>query len=232
MHIKKMLVVCALGCWFSAAVLAEEDNTFHALRLEVDAGENSQNEAVANWDVDGWIGGDTHKLWLKSEGEIVDQKTERSEIWALYSYNATDFWDVQAGVRYDNRPHEQSYFVVGVIGLAPYFFETQAHAFFTHDGDVGFRLREENDFLLTQKLIIQPYLEVNAYAQAIKKLEVGSGLSDATLGLQLRYEITRKFAPYLDVSYGRQFGETADYTAARGEDSRGSSITAGIRWLF
>lgn len=232
MRIKKILV--AGFCWllFSTAALADESTIFHALRLELDAGENSHNEAVANWDVDGWLGGDTNKLWLKSEGEVVDQQTARSEIWALYSYNAATFWDVQAGVRYDDRPHDETYLVLGVTGLAPYFFETQAHAFVTADGDVGFRLREENDFLLTQKWVLQPFLEMNAYAQESKKLEVGSGLADATVGLQLRYEITRKFAPYIELSYERAFGETADYVQARGEAERGSSVTAGLRWLF
>lgn len=205
---------------------------YHAFRLDVDAGENRDNESIANWDLDGWIGGDDYKLWLKSEGEIVDHTTERSENWAMYSVNVDTFWDVQAGVRYDNRPTDVAYFVAGVTGLAPYHFETQAHIFASDDGDVSLRIREENDFLFTQKLILQPYLEMNAYAQEVKKLEVGSGLSDGKLGLQLRYEATRKFAPYVEVSYSRLFGGTADYAQMRGESRNDNTITAGIRLMF
>ena len=163
---------------------------------------------------------------------MADHDTEQSETWALYSYNLATFWDAQAGIRYDNQPESTNYVVAGLTGLAPYYFETEAHLFVSEEGDFSFRLREENDFLLTQKLILQPYLELNVYAQDVKELEVGSGLSDVSLGLQLRYEITRKIAPYVEVSYGRLFGDTADYANSNGEDRNDSSVTAGIRLMF
>jgi len=210
----------------------EDVGTFHAFHLDMDAGENRDNNAVSHWDLDGWIGGDQHKLWLKSEGEVADHNTEQSENWALYSYNLDTFWDVQAGIRYDNKPASTAYLVAGFSGLAPYYFETQAHLFFSEDGDAGLRLRKENDVLLTQKLILQPYLELNAYAQDVEELEVGSGLSDVSLGLQLRYEVTRQFAPYIELDYGRLFGGTADYAQSHGEDRNDNSITAGVRLLF
>ena len=205
---------------------------FHAFRLELDAGENRDNESISSWNLDGWVGGDDNKLWLKSEGAVAGHNTQTSENWAMYSRNVATFWDAQAGVRYDNRPESTSYFVAGVTGLAPYHFETEAHFFASEDGDVSFRLREENDFLLTQKIILQPYLEFNVFAQDVKDLDMGSGLSDASAGLQLRYEITRKFAPYIEVSYESLFGETADIADAKGEHTSDSTITAGIRFMF
>ncbi|HSC76287.1 MAG TPA: copper resistance protein B [Pseudomonadales bacterium] len=205
---------------------------FHAVRLEMDAGESRDNESVANWDLDGWIGGDDNKLWLKSEGAVVGHNTQTSEHWAMYSRNIDTFWDMQAGVRYDNKPESTSYFVAGFTGLAPYHFETEAHLFASDDGDVSFRLREENDFLFTQKLILQPFLELNIYAQDVKELDVGSGLSNANIGLQLRYEITRKFAPYIEVSYDSLYGGTADMADAKGEHTSDSAIVAGVRFMF
>ncbi|HQQ64315.1 MAG TPA: copper resistance protein B [Pseudomonadales bacterium] len=205
---------------------------FHAFRLDIDAGENRDNESVSNWDLDGWVGGDDHKLWLKSEGEVVDHTTERSETWALYSYNVDTFWDVQTGIRYDNRPASTSYVVAGVTGLAPYHFETQIHLFASDDGDVSLRVREENDFLFSQKLILKPYLELNAAAQDVPELEIGSGLSDAKLGLQLRYEITRKFAPYVELSATRRYGDTANLVEAAGGNRMENTITAGVRLMF
>lgn len=229
----RTLAVGMASLLLAAAVQAHDGMPiFHALRLEMAAGENLDNEAVANWDLDGWVGGNNHKLWLKSEGEVVDHNTERSESWAMYSYNIATFWDAQAGIRYDDQPEPTSYFVAGFTGLAPYYFETEVHLFASEDGDVSVRLREENDFLLTQKLILQPYLELNVYAQDVKEVDVGSGLSDASLGLQLRYEITRKIAPYVEVSYERLFGDTADMADVKGEDPSGSTITAGIRLMF
>ena len=231
MRIKNMMVMLLLLV-VATAQAHEHDAIFHALRLEIDAGESRENESVAIWDLDGWIGGDTHKLWLKSEGTVSDHETENSEAWALYSYNADTFWDVQAGVRYDNRPASVAYFVTGVTGLMPFFVETVAHAFVSDAGDVCAHLHLECDWLLTQKLIAQPYFEINAFAQEVKELEIGSGLSDTKLGLQLRYEITRKFAPYIAVEYERLYGDTADYAHRRGEDSGDSTIKAGVRLLF
>ncbi len=231
MRIKNMIVMLLLLV-VATAHAHEHDAIFHALRLEIDAGESRENESVANWNLNGWIGGDTHKLWLKSEGTVSDHETESSEAWALYSYNAATFWDLQAGVRYDNRPASVAYFVAGVTGMLPFFVETEAHGFVSDEGDISARLHLERDWLLTQKIIAQPYFEMNAFAQEVKALEVGSGLSDAKLGLQLRYEITRKFAPYIAVEYERSYGETVDYAKRRGEDDSDSTITAGVRLLF
>ncbi|MBK8676111.1 MAG: copper resistance protein B [Cellvibrionales bacterium] len=231
MRIKNVMVMLLLLV-VATAQAHERDAIFHALRLELDAGESRNNESVSSWDLDGWIGGDTHKLWLKSEGEVSDHETESSEAWALYSYNADTFWDVQAGVRYDNRPASVAYFVAGVRGMLPFFIDTEAHAFVSDEGDVSARLHLECDWLLTQKLIAQPYFEMNVFAQEVKELEIGSGLSDTKLGLQLRYEITRKFTPYIAVEYERLYGDTADYANRRGEDSSDSTIKAGVRLLF
>lgn len=228
-----LLLSLLLLMTLSPASYAHDDvPVFHALRLELDAGESRDNESVANWNLDGWIGGDDNKLWLKSVGAVVGHNTQTSENWALYSRNIATFWDAQAGIRYDNKPESIGYFVAGFTGLAPYHFETEAHVFASDDGDVSFRLREENDFLFTQKLILQPYLEFNVFAQDVKDLDIGSGLSDASAGLQLRYEITRKFAPYIEVSYESLFGETADIADAKGEHTSDSTITAGIRFMF
>lgn len=224
------LLLCVLA--FTPATHAHDMPVYHALRLELDAGESRDNESVDNWNLDGWIGGDDNKLWLKSVGTIAGHNTQTSENWAMYSRNIGTFWDAQAGVRYDNKPASIAYFVAGFTGLAPYHFDTEAHLFASDDGDVSFRLREENDFLLSQKLILQPFLELNVFAQDVKALDVGSGLSNAEFGLQLRYEITRKFAPYIELSYDSLYGGTADRADAKGEHTSDSTLTAGIRLMF
>jgi copper resistance protein B len=216
----------------SASYAHDDARIFHALRLELDTGESRGNESIRSWNLDGWIGNDENKLWLKNEGDVVSNTIEHSENWAMYSRNIATFWDAQAGVRYDNKPEAISYFVAGFTGLAPYHFETEAHMFVSNDGDISFRLREENDFLLTQKLILQPYLELNAYAQDVKALDMGSGLSDTSIGLQLRYEITRKFAPYIEVSYSSLLGETADIADRNNMHQSDSTITAGVKIFF
>lgn len=208
-----------------------EDTTFHMVRLETDMG-NGRDGSYGTWDIDGWVGGDTDKLWLRSEGDVVDGTTEEAEAWAMYSRNIATFWDAQIGVRYDWKPVSTTYLVAGFEGLAPNYFETQAHLFLSEDGDLSARIHEENDLLLTQRLIAQPYAEINLYAQDVPEQGMGAGLADAQIGLQTRYEITRKFAPYIDVSYERKFGETSRMAKANGESKDDFIAAVGIRLMF
>ncbi len=204
---------------------------FHMFRFEADYG-GSSNGAVASWDLDGWVGGDDDKLWIKSEGERADGRLEQAEFWALYSRNIATFWDAQAGIRYDAKPESTAYLAFGFTGLAPYFFETEAHVFISDEGDLSLRLREENDFLLTQQLILQPYVEINLSAQDVPENDIGSGFTSGEIGLQTRYEFTRKFAPYLDLRYERKFGETASIAASDGEDKDNFIAAIGLRLMF
>lgn len=217
------------------ALAAEEhehgSQVFHALVLETDYGAG-QDGPVARWDLDGWAGSDENKLWLKSEGERNDGITEQAEAWAMYSRNIAAFWDFQAGARHDTQPVSTSYLALGFEGLAPYFFETEAHLFISDEGDVSARLHIEKDFLLTQRLILQPYTEVNLFAQDVPEQETGAGVTEGEAGLQLRYEITRKFAPYIDLRYERTFGETSSIAKNNGEDNDDFIASGGVRLMF
>lgn len=204
---------------------------WHMFTLEADYG-GGEHGPVASWDLDGWIGTDENKLWLKSEGEDSDGTLEQAEVWAMYSRNIHDFWDVQAGIRHDTQPVSTSYAVIGINGLAPYFFETEAHLFVSDEGDVSARLRQENEFLLTQRLILEPYAEINLFAQDVEEQHVGAGLSSGEIGLQTRYEITRKFAPYVDVTYERKFGETSSIAKREEGDNDNFIAAVGVRFMF
>ncbi len=132
----------------------------------------------------------------------------------------------------DTQPESLTYAVIGFEGLTPYFFETEAHLFVSEEGDVSARIRQENEFLLTQKLITQPYVEANLFAQDVPELEIGAGLSSAEFGIQTRYEFTRSFAPYVDVNYERKFGETSSIAKSNGEDNDAVIGTLGVTLLF
>jgi copper resistance protein B len=181
-----------------------------------------------------WYGGDINKLWLKTEieGEF-GHGPEQTEVQALYSRAIDPWWNLQAGVRYDFRPDpERAYLVLGIEGLAPYWFEVDAAAFVSNKGDVSARLEVENDLRLTQKLILQPRIEMDLAAQDVPEIGVGSGLSSAEAGLRLRYEIKREFAPYVGVAYERAFGDTADFRRAGGDKAGGWNFLVGVRAWF
>jgi len=233
MRIKRKFLLALLSLWVSAVYAHDDDmSTVHAFRLEWDAGETRDSASVLHWDFDGWIGGDTQKVRLKSEGEIKNSNAEHSENWALYSYNMSAFWDAQVGIRYDSEPASTGYFVWGVSGLAPYFIETEIHSLIGEGGNVRWRFHAEKDFLVTQRWILQPSFELNASAQTVDDLRIGSGLTDAAFSLQLRYDITRRFAPYVAFKNSRLFGDTEDMAEARGDHRSDNSITAGVRLLF
>lgn len=233
MYTKITRFLIALLLIFPTLALAGEgQKIFHAFKLETDIGSNGE-KAVYSWDFDGWIGGDINKMHLKSEGEKVDGQTvERAEYWAMYSRNVATFWDVQVGIRFDEQPESTGYLVAGFEGLAPYFFETEAHLFLSDEGDVTARLHQSNEFLLTQRLITEPYLEVNFSAQDVPELEIGSGIISGEFGIQTRYEITRKFAPYVDFKYERKFGETSTIARKHGENRDDFIMSMGLRLMF
>ncbi|HEX9965525.1 MAG TPA: copper resistance protein B [Allosphingosinicella sp.] len=181
-----------------------------------------------------WYGGDINKLWLKTEieGEF-GRSPEHAEVQALWSRAINPWWNLQAGIRYDVRPDpERAHLVLGIEGLAPYWFEIDAAAFISHKGDVTARFEAEYVQRLTQKLILQPRIEFDLAAQDVPELGIGSGLSTAELGLRLRYEIVPEFAPYVGVAYERAFGDTADFRRAAGDRAGGLNFLVGVRAWF
>ena len=199
-------------------------------QLEVRAGDGDRHLV---WEVDAWVGKDLNKLWFKSEGERVSGETEEAELQLLYSRAISPFWDFQAGWRRDIKPEpERDWLAVGVKGLAPYLFEIDASLFVGKSDQVGARLQAEYEYMLTQKWVLSPEIELNFHAKDDEATEVGSGLSDAQMGLRLRYEFRREFAPYIGVNGWSKYGNTADIAKAGGGDTEDTQIVAGIRAWF
>jgi copper resistance protein B len=219
----------------TAALAAEKEEPIYTF-LQVEQLEHRWNEGGNSiaWEADAWIGGDENKLWLKTEGErLLDGRTEKAEGQALYSRMIAPFWDAQVGFRYDFDPNpERGFAVLGVNGLAPYFFEVDAAAFVSEDGDLSARFGAEYDLLLTQRLIVQPSLELNAAASDATRYGIKSGFNDIELGLRVRYEMRREFAPYVGISWERKLGGTADLARDEGEDIDNLAFVAGLRFWF
>lgn len=200
-------------------------------RLEVQSNEGA---GVALWEAQGWIGGDYQRFWFKTEGDYAEGgDLEDMEIQGLYSRAVSSFFDFQAGVRQDVAPGARRTFgVIGVQGLAPYWFEIDTALFVSHEGDVSARFEVEYDLRFTQRLILQPRAELNFAVQDVEELAIGSGLSTAEMGTRLRYELKREFAPYIGVSWTRATGRTADLWRAGGGNPNAVSLVAGLRLWF
>ncbi len=186
------------------------------------------------WDGQVWYGGDIDKLWLKTEGEgLSGGDLEYGEVQALWSRAIDPWFDLQIGVRQDiGAGPDRTHLVLGVQGLAPYWFEVDSAVFLSDRGDLTARFEGEYDLRITQRLILQPRVELDAALQDVPELEIGSGLTTAELGARLRYEIRPEFAPYVGLQYERAFGGTVDFRRRAGEDVEGWSLLVGLRAWF
>jgi copper resistance protein B len=195
--------------------------------------QDADDGSTLAWDLSGWVGGDIDRLWLRSEGERSNGVTEDAEIQALWGHAMSPWWDVVSGVRQDFKPGApQTWAAFGVQGMALYNFEAEATAFIGEGGQSAVRLEGDYDILLTNRLILQPTVELNAYGKNDPQRGIGAGLSNTEAGLRLRYEIRREFAPYLGVTWNRTYGNTADYANDEGKDRSETRLVLGVRLWF
>lgn len=184
-----------------------------------------------------WVGGAYNRVWVRTEGEQpLAGNGGEGELSVFYGRLVTPYWDAIAGVRVDGEwgedPTARASLAVGVIGLAPMRFEFSPTFFLSQDGDLSARLEAEYQVLVTQRLVAEPEIEVNAALQEVPEFGVGSGLNDIELGLRLRYEFSRKFAPYVGYRRSRLLGGSADFARAEGEPTRESAFVTGLRVWF
>lgn len=235
-HLSKKLTLTLWATALSSLpVVAHEGDDPLLARVLIDQFEwrDSVETEAYTLEAQGWIGKDLHKLWIKTDVEHADGQIEEAEIQALYSHAIAPFWDIQVGVRQDLKPTpEREWGVIGIQGLAPYFFEIDAALFIGDSGDSAARLSAEYEMMITQKVVLSPEISVNFYGQNDMHRLTGSGLSDAQAGLRLRYEIRREFAPYIGVNWTKSFGNTADFVRDHGEPTSDTQWVAGVRAWF
>lgn len=181
-----------------------------------------------------WFGGTYNRAVLKAEGEVKNGKLHESQTELLWGHAVSTFWDTQLGARFDygHGEPDRQWLAFGVQGLAPYWFDIDATAYVGPSGRTALRLSAEYDLLLTQRLVLQPGVEINFYGKDDKAREIGSGLSDGTAGLRLKYEVTRQFVPYVGVEWSGKFGKTADFASDAGERRHETRFVAGLSFRF
>ena len=217
------------------AAMMQMDDTQSVGRVLVDQlefrdGDGAQGGA---WDAQARYGNDYDKVVLRTEGEWTSAAGAAGRADLLWDRIVTRWWSLQAGARYDvGQGPGRGWAAIGVAGLAPYWINTEATFYLGDAGAVAARLKLETDLLFTQRLIIQPEFELNAYSRPDGMREQGTGISDLSSGLRLRYAIRRDIAPYVGVAWTRRFGVTAQLLRDAGQVSSALQWTAGIRMLF
>ena len=185
------------------------------------------------WEGEGWAGTDMNRVVLKTEGTVTKGVMEEGDQELLYARPISTYFNAQGGLRYDlDSAPGRGWAAFGVEGLAPLFFHVSATGYVSDRGHLAGKLEGDYDLLLTQTLILQPQLEMNFYSKDDPARMIGAGLSDLDTGLRLRYEITRKFAPYIGVAYENRFGDSARFTRLAGEHASDLRFSTGVRIWF
>lgn len=211
-----------------ADVMAMDDAARFA-SIAVDRLEWREGSDTLGWEGSIWYGGDYNKLMLKSEGDWTDDKADHVRTELVWDRVIARWWSLQAGVRRDSgEGPSRTWAAVGIEGLAPYWIDLEATLYAGDEGRTALRVEASHDMRLTQRLILQPQLEFNAYGEDDVERGIGSGLSNLEAGLRLRYEICREFAPYVGVHWKRLFGATADFAS----DDSETEWVAGFRAWF
>jgi copper resistance protein B len=220
----------------SAVYLSEAGHTVHDNAIvsfwlldQLEWRDADDGEAVS-WNATGWIGNDIDRLWWRTEGERSDGVTETAELQLLWGHAIGPWWEFVAGLRQDFKPGSpQTWGAIGVQGMALYNFEAEATLYVGEGGQTAARLEGGYDILLTNRLILQPAVEVNLHGRDDPQRSIGSGLGEVEIGLRLRYEIRRELAPYIGLRWTRHYGETADLARAAGGSVEDTELVIGIR---
>ena len=209
------------------AAMMQMDDTARTGRALLDQLE-WRNLAEGNatiWDAQAWYGGDSDKVGLKTQGERVGSRTQNAHADLLWDHVFARRWSVQAGARQDlGEGPARTWAALGVQGLAPYWFDTEATLYVGEQGRTAVRLKAEYELLFTQRLILQPEGEANLYGKADPARQLRSGLSDLEIGLRLRYEVRREIAPYVGVVWSQLRASGGDVSDVR--------LVAGLRAWF
>lgn len=216
----------------------DRTTNYHVLfeKLELRAGQ-AQDAAVL--DAQGWIGGDYNRFWWKAEGEheLRSPKEGEFEAQALYGRLFSPYWDLLGGVKlerqYSGRHRDtRGHLALGLQGLAPYWFEVEPTLFVSDEGDVSFAFEASYEQLITQQWVIEPRVELAAAFRDDPPRGIGAGVNEIELGLRLRYDITRQWAPYVGVTWRRAFGDLGRHKRLLGERTSEVSAVAGLRVWF
>ncbi|MBL4891226.1 MAG: copper resistance protein B [Rhizobiaceae bacterium] len=184
------------------------------------------------YDIQAWFGNSYDQLVVKAEGDFSDDRLEESDTDILWSHAIYSFWNTQVGVRHQSgEGPDRNWLAFGVQGIAPYWFEVDATAYLGSGGRSSLNIEADYELLITQRLVLQPRVEANFYGEDDRARGLGSGLSDSSVGLRLKYQINRQLVPYIGVEQARMYGDTAKFSVGPKSASQ-TRWLAGLRFWF
>jgi len=227
---RKMLFMIVIALCSPPAWSMGDDDPLTAMwffdQFEYTAGDG---ESGAAWDADAWIGHDIDKLRFITEGDYRDGSAE-GFFRVVYSRAIAAFWDIAGGWRREFGDGEQwDAATLELLGTLPYNVDTEVSL---SVGDGGQSLLWGRfDYAInfgarSPRWLLIPELEFNVYGKDDVDRGIGSGLSELELGLRLHRQFRPNLSPYVGLNWAKQFGDTADFSKATGQD------TSELRWVI
>ena len=232
---KKKIISALIGCALSTSLYAMGEDDPLVTKIMIEQLETRITDGDDPTVLEGtvWIGKDLEKLVIKIDAEQVKNETEELELQALYSRAVDPYWDFQIGIRQDQKPApNKNWLALGFQGVAPYWFEIDSTLFIGEKDQVGLRFTAEYEWMITQRWVLAPEAVINIHSKDEEARGIGSGLSNTQVGLRLRYEVRREFAPYIGINWSNKYGNTATFAKNEGEKVSSTQIVAGIRTWF
>ena len=93
-------------------------------------------------------------------------------------------------------------------------------------------LEPESFFLLTQKLITQPYIEMDVVFNDDSQNASKTGLSELKTGIKTRYEINKRIRPFIDIAYQYEKGVKQTTVQQATGSEKGWLYGAGLELRF
>jgi copper resistance protein B len=203
---------------------------FIADRLEIT---NMSTDPTMTYDAQAWFGKTYDRVLLRAEGDVKNGQSQNARSELLWSHAITPFWDSHLGLRNDSGSGiNREWLSLGVQGYAPYWIYVEATSYVNEQGRTAFRLELEYDLLITQRIILQPRIEANAYGRNDTSHYLGNGLSTLETGLRLRYEFRPEFAPYIGIDWDNTFVSTAIYAKQRNMNTNNTTLVLGVHFWF
>ena len=210
-----------------------DSQSFGLFRLENLEASSADGDTEMPYDLEAWYGRTYHRAVLKAEGDVDGGELVEARTELLWGRAFAAYWDTQLGVRVDSgEGPSRKWLAFGIEGLAPYWFEVEATGYLGESGRSALRLDASYELLLTQRLVLQPRVEATFYGRSDPERGLGSGLSDVSAALRLRYEIRRELAPYFGVEWVGKYGDSKDFIRAAGDDPRETRVVVGLRAWF
>lgn len=241
-HLKRGLLVASIAAASAIPTFAyaqadegtSKNHNFASLDIDELEYVRARGEEWAAYEGEASYGSTYNRAVIKAEGEVESGKLEESETQLLWRHAATRLWDTELGLRFDygQGVPNRKWLALGVKGSESFWLDLEATAYIGSSGRSALRLKAEHEVSLTDKLYLQPSVEVNVYGKNDERWGIGSGLADGTAGLRLKYEVTSQFTPYIGVEWSSKFGKTADYASEEDESRHETRFVAGLSISF